>query len=777
MDKKIIPLVAITGQVLYPNNIVNFTVARSESVDALAQIINEENLVFVSTQTLPEMKETTEHNIFHIGVVGTVDRLLDLPDNKVKVVVKGLHRAKVVSFVQEEPFFRVEYEELEDIPNPFIKAEDMKPIALFAKVSFENYLTHANLATVHAKDLQHILSTSDISDIAYRIMAVLNTAVINKQKFLEQRCPTMRLKDCIKLLGDALEKLLVEKEIAHGVKKSVDKNQRDFLLREHMKVIKDQLGEKDNPNEEAENYRLQIEELNAPTATKEKLNKDVVKLTRLSSSSQEAAVVREYLDLILDLPWGEKSEEIHDIKNAEAVLEEEHYALKKVKERIIEFLAVRQKANNLDAPILCLVGPPGVGKTSIAKSVAKALGREYVRMSLGGVHDEAEIRGHRKTYLASMPGRIIAALRTIKKDNPLILLDEIDKMGKGVKGDPASALLEVLDHEQNTTFRDNYVEIPYDISDVLFICTANSLDEIPIALRDRLDILHLSSYTWAEKKEIALKYLIPKQIKKHSLQDDDFLIEENVIEDIINFYTKEAGVRQLERSIETICRKSVKKFLAEEETAILVTKDNLSNFLGNKKHRVRLINCTPEVGTVKGLAWTSVGGNTLSIEVNKAHGKGKLKLTGNIGKVMSESATAAFSYIRSECENLGIDKHFYKNVDMHIHIPEGATPKDGPSAGITMATAMVSVLSGKAVLNDVAMTGEVTIRGKVLPIGGVKEKVLAAKAAGIKKVLLPKDNEGELNEIEGYVKEDLDFVLVQNMSEVLEHALVQESVL
>jgi ATP-dependent Lon protease len=524
-------------------------------------------------------------------------------------------------------------------------------------------------------------------------------------------------------------------------------------------------------DDELENYRAKIASGNYPEFVAEKLSQELRRLAHAGNFSAESAVLRDYIERVLELPWNNKTKENSSLTHAEEILEKDHYGIAKVKERIVEFLAVRQNSSDLDAPIICLAGPPGVGKTSIAKSIARALNRKYVRMSLGGVRDESEIRGHRKTYVGAMPGRLIEAIRQAGALNPLILMDEIDKMSSDFRGNPASALLEALDAEQNNTFRDHYLELPFDLSDALFICTANQVENVPQPLMDRLEIIQLASYTEDEKLHIALDFLVPKQLKKHGLKKSQIRFQNEAINHIIRFYTREAGVRQLERMIATICRKAVKTLLIEERKSVNVTADNLETHLGKKKFRSQIKNGQPEVGVCRGLAWTSVGGDTLSIEVNTMKGTGKFKLTGNIGKVMEESALAAISYIRAQHEQLSIRKGFYKDTDIHIHIPEGATPKDGPSAGITMATAMVSALTDTPVSNQVAMTGEITIRGRVLPIGGLKEKILAAKSAGIQKVLLPWDNESDLSEINQEIKDGMDLVLVKTMDDVLNQSL------
>jgi len=567
-----------------------------------------------------------------------------------------------------------------------------------------------------------------------------------------------------------IERANVKNEIMNRARANMEEAQKEYFLREELKAINEELGDKSGVGEEINGYREKMKKLNMPQYAVDKLEKEFERLKRSQQGAQEGSVIRDYIDNVLSLPWGIYSKESKDLKKAERILNKDHYGLEKVKERIVEFLAVKAATDNINAPILCLVGPPGVGKTSIAKSMARALGREYVRMSLGGISDEAEIRGHRRTYLGAMPGRIIAAMRQAGASNPLILLDEIDKIGKDYKGDPAAAFLEVLDAEQNVNFRDNYLEMPYDLSKVLFICTANSLDTIPGPLRDRLEIVELSSYTAEEKQHIAEEFLIPKQLKANGLTKSQLRFKKDAVADMIESYTREAGVRSLERLVGAVCRKVVKERIHSTKL-VTITKKNITDYLGRRRFKPETINAKDEVGICRGLAWTSVGGCTLSVEVNILKGKGNFKITGNVGKVMEESYNAALSYIRANAEELGVDIDF-EHTDVHIHIPEGATPKDGPSAGITMATAMVSAMKNVPVRSDIAMTGEISIRGKVMPIGGLKEKVLAAKRAGVKKIIIPVENAPDLEEIPEYGKENIEFVLAEQMNDVLSNSLV-----
>ena len=592
----------------------------------------------------------------------------------------------------------------------------------------------------------------------------------DKRKILEETDIYERTVVTIAFMEKEIERANVKNEIMNRARANMEEAQKEYFLREELKAINEELGDKSGVGEEINGYREKMKKLNMPQYAVDKLEKEFERLKRSQQGAQEGSVIRDYIDNVLSLPWGIYSKESKDLKKAERILNKDHYGLEKVKERIVEFLAVKAATDNINAPILCLVGPPGVGKTSIAKSMARALGREYVRMSLGGISDEAEIRGHRRTYLGAMPGRIIAAMRQAGASNPLILLDEIDKIGKDYKGDPAAAFLEVLDAEQNVNFRDNYLEMPYDLSKVLFICTANSLDTIPGPLRDRLEIVELSSYTAEEKQHIAEEFLIPKQLKANGLTKSQLRFKKDAVADMIESYTREAGVRSLGRLVGAVCRKVVKERIHSTKL-VTITKKNITDYLGRRRFKPETINAKDEVGICRGLAWTSVGGCTLSVEVNILKGKGNFKITGNVGKVMEESYNAALSYIRANAEELGVDIDF-EHTDVHIHIPEGATPKDGPSAGITMATAMVSAMKNVPVRSDIAMTGEISIRGKVMPIGGLKEKVLAAKRAGVKKIIIPVENAPDLEEIPEYGKENIEFVLAEQMNDVLSNSLV-----
>ena len=632
---------------------------------------------------------------------------------------------------------------------------------------FNNFRTEIPVQPLTAKLVKEAEDVGQLCDV---LGDKVVRAFDDKRKILEETDIYERTVVTIAFMEKEIERANVKNEIMNRARANMEEAQKEYFLREELKAINEELGDKSGVGEEINGYREKMKKLNMPQYAVDKLEKEFERLKRSQQGAQEGSIIRDYIDNVLSLPWGIYSKESKDLKKAERILNKDHYGLEKVKERIVEFLAVKAATDNINAPILCLVGPPGVGKTSIAKSMARALGREYVRMSLGGISDEAEIRGHRRTYLGAMPGRIIAAMRQAGASNPLILLDEIDKIGKDYKGDPAAAFLEVLDAEQNVNFRDNYLEMPYDLSKVLFICTANSLDTIPGPLRDRLEIVELSSYTAEEKQHIAEEFLIPKQLKANGLTKSQLRFKKDAVADMIESYTREAGVRSLERLVGAVCRKVVKERIHSTKL-VTVTKKNITDYLGRRRFKPETINAKDEVGICRGLAWTSVGGCTLSVEVNILKGKGNFKITGNVGKVMEESYNAALSYIRANAEELGVDIDF-EHTDVHIHIPEGATPKDGPSAGITMATAMVSAMKKVPVRSDIAMTGEISIRGKVMPIGGLKEKVLAAKRAGVKKIIIPVENAPDLEEIPEYGKENIEFVLAEQMNDVLSNSLV-----
>ncbi len=764
----IIPAISLRGLVVFPSMVLHFDVGRERSVNALKAAAGSDGLIFLVAQRDPAETDPVPQDIYDVGVVGQIKQLLTTPDGSTRVLVEGLYRAKSVKYIPSKDYLKFE---VKQYPQRGTALSDATQTAVkrALKESFDNY---AQVSPKMPKDLyESIIAEEDCSRLFDKVVFNVVLKLEDKQALLETNGTLQRMKKLISLLDSEVEILMTEIEIQEQVREQVDKNQREYYLREQIKAISKQLGDVDDPIDECEEYIKKIKALGLAEEHEEKLIKEAEKLSRMSGSSQESAVLRNYLDTVLSVPFNKRTKDKLNIDAAAKQLDKDHYGLTKVKERILETLSVRALAPDVKGQILCLYGPPGVGKTSIGRSVAEALGRKYARISLGGVRDEAEIRGHRKTYVGAMPGRIIAALRQAKTINPVILLDEIDKMGSDYKGDPSSAMLEVLDSEQNNAFVDHYIEVPVDLSDVLFITTANSLDTIPAPLLDRMEVIELSSYTREEKFNIAKKHLVPKQLKKHGESSAMLKINDKALYSIIDSYTREAGVRKLERKIGEICRKTAKKLVSGEKT-VKVTESNLHEFLGAKKYRPETLAAHDEVGLVNGLAWTSVGGTMLPLEVLVLEGTGKTEFTGSLGEVMKESAKIAVSLARSLAEKYGIDPGFYKDKDIHVHAPEGAVPKDGPSAGVTLTTALVSALSGTPVRRDVAMTGEITLRGKVLPIGGLKEKTMAAYRAGIKTVCIPKDNEPDLDEIDEKVRENIRFVVAEDISTVLETALV-----
>lgn len=766
-----LPLIPLRGLAVFPYMILNFDVGREMSIKALDEAMLNEQIIFLTSQKEAEIDEPTTEDFYHVGTICKVKQMVKLPGDTVRVLVEGISRAKIKEITQEEPYFRASLEEIvydEDIKN------DPEVEALMRNVfdSFEEYINIGNRVSPEI-----LISLADIEEPSRFVDTIASNMYLKssqKQELLEEFNPKIILESVYKILLEEIDILKIEKKITLRVKKQMNKIQKEYYLREQLKAIQRELGEEEDVGSEAEEYREKLKKLKLSKEVKEKISKEIDKFARMSPMSPDSSVSRNYLDSIFSLPWNKETKDKVDIKEAKNILDEDHYGLEKVKERILEYLAIRQLSNSMKGPILCLVGPPGVGKTSIAKSISKALNKNFVRISLGGVRDEAEIRGHRRTYVGAIPGRIINGIKEAKSKNPVFLLDEIDKMASDYKGDPASAMLEVLDPEQNKDFVDHYLELPFDLSKVLFITTANSLSTIPRPLLDRMEIINVSGYTEEEKVKITKKYLLPKQIREHSLKENFLKINEETIKHVVSHYTRESGVRNLERTIAKICRKVAKKLVENPELKqTVITKKNLDNYIGKIKFRYQLAGKKPEIGTVTGLAWTSVGGETLTVEVNVLKGKGQIVLTGKLGDVMKESAQAGISYIRSRAEDFNINPDFYKEMDIHIHLPEGAVPKDGPSAGISMATAVISALSKIPVYSNVAMTGEITLRGRALAVGGIKEKVLAAHRAGITKILLPKENESDLDEIPLNVKKQVEFVLVEHMDEVLEHALVR----
>lgn len=762
------PMLVLRGLVLFPEMVLHFDVGREKSILALNEVMNASRQIFLVAQKDIRDDEPKIEDIYKIGVVAQVKQIIKSQSGTWRVLVEGLYRAKMQEMISETPYFEVMI-----IPFPLkpLRKKSAMCDALMRTVKelFEEY---CYLTPRMPKELVvNALISEDPVYLAEYIAGNIQMETSDKQTILSQSDPLKRLELLAHLLESENNILSLEQDIQQKVHSQIDKNQREYYLREQMKAISGELGEED-PQEETGEYFEKIDKLKLEKEITEKLYKEVDRLGKLPYNSNEAGVIRSYLDTVLELPWNKKTTDKIDIKKAQTLLDKEHFGLKKVKERILELLAVRKLAPDIKGQIICLVGPPGVGKTSIANSIAKSIGRKYVRISLGGVRDESDIRGHRKTYIGSMPGRIITAMKQAGSANPLMLLDEVDKLGNDFRGDPSSALLEVLDSEQNHAFRDHYIEVPFDLSDVLFIATANDLGSIPGPLRDRMEIIELSSYTREEKFHIAKEHLLQKQLKRNGLTASKAKLTDDALYALIDNYTREAGVRSLEREIASLLRKAAKRLVAGESKKVVINNDTITDFLGPRKFKPELIQANDEIGMVNGLAWTSVGGEMLQVEVAILDGTGKLELTGSLGDVMKESAHAAVSYIRAHWEKYGIEHDFYKTKDIHIHVPEGAVPKDGPSAGVTITTALVSALAQIPVHREVAMTGEITLRGRVLPIGGLREKTMAAYRAGIKTVVIPQENEPNIDEIDSEVREALQFIPAEKIDTVLETALL-----
>ena len=762
--------VAMRGLVAFPRMVMHFDVARSKSVKAIEKALKGNGKVFLVAQQDSMVEDPQKNDLFKTGVVAEIRQILRLPDNIIKVLVEGIYRANLIELVDDGEVLKSEIKRIPTYSRAKYDENEAEALVRSVKRVFENY------SVFFPKMPQELVNAVMLEESPLKLFETVtfncNLNYRDKQALLEETNILNKLSLLLSCLTNEVNILQIESEIQDQTRNSIDKGQREYYLREQLRVIQEQLG--DDEYQDAYNYISDILGLKIDEKSREKLLKEADRLTKMPPSSQEAFVIKNYLDTVLELPWGKFSRAKLTMAKAEAILEKDHYGLKKVKERILEFLAVHMLNPEIKGQIICLAGPPGIGKTSIAKSVAKAMGRKYVRVSLGGVRDEAEIRGHRKTYIGAMPGRIITAVNQAGTSNPLILFDEIDKMCSDVKGDPSSAMLEVLDSEQNNAFRDHYLEIPFDLSKAVFLTTANNINEIPKPLLDRMEVIELPSYTAEEKFHIAKEHLIPKQLKEHGLKASQLKIQDSAINDIIQYYTREAGVRTLERFIASLCRKAARKIAAGEVKKVTVKSDNLTEYLGIYKFLEDFRSKENQVGVVNGLAWTSVGGTLLPLEVIVLDGTGKIEVTGSLGDVMKESAKIAVSYTRSVAEKYGIDPKFYKEKDIHIHAPEGAVPKDGPSAGVTMTTALISALSGIPVRADVAMTGEITLHGKVLPIGGLREKSMAAYKSGIKTVLMPKGNAPDLEEIDEAVKSAVRFIPAENLTDVLDTALYRE---
>ena len=766
-NERIVPLLPLRGVLVYPTMVLHLDVGRDKSIQALEQAAMDENIIFLAMQKEMNIDDPKEDDIYSVGTVAKVKQMLKLPNGTLRVLVEGLHRAEVVEFIEEENVVQVSIKTITEE----VEA-DLEEKALMRTLleHFEQYIKVSK--KVSNETFATVADVEEPGRLADLIASHLPIKTKQKQEILEIISVKERLHTLISIIQDEQELLSLEKKIGQKVKRSMERTQKEYFLREQMKAIQTELGDKEGKGGEVEELREKIEQSGMPEETMKAALKELDRYEKLPASSAESGVIRNYIDWLLALPWTETTEDMIDLAHSEEILNKDHYGLEKVKERVLEYLAVQKLTNSLKGPILCLVGPPGVGKTSLARSIATSLNRNFVRVSLGGVRDESEIRGHRRTYVGAMPGRIIQGMKKAKSVNPVFLLDEIDKMSNDFRGDPSAALLEVLDPEQNHNFSDHYIEEPYDLSKVMFVATANTLSSIPGPLLDRMEIISIAGYTELEKVHIAREHLLPKQLKEHGLRKGNLQVRDEALLEIIRYYTREAGVRTLERQIAKVCRKAAKIIVTAERKRIVVTEKNVVDLLGKHIFRYGQAEKTDQVGMATGLAYTAAGGDTLAIEVSVAPGKGKLILTGKLGDVMKESAQAAFSYIRSRAEELQIDPDFHEKNDIHIHVPEGAVPKDGPSAGITMATALISALTGIPVSKEVGMTGEITLRGRVLPIGGLKEKTLSAHRAGLTKIILPAENEKDLDDIPESVKENLTFVLASHLDEVLEHALV-----
>lgn len=769
-ERKSLPMVALRGMTIMPEMVVHFDVSRERSIAAIQEAMVEEQKIFLAAQKSIETEDPGQEDVYDVGTVGTIKQLIKLPKHIVRVLVSGENRGILRRIEQKDPYLRAEVEVIDE--SGLVIPDDPKNQAMERSLK-DMFVEYASKNGKMSKEaVAQLADIKGLKKLVDEIAANIPLSYTDQQELLSETDFWKRYEKLAFRLVNEVQIMDIKEEIQRKVKERVDKHQREYILREQLKLIREELGE-DSTVSDAEEFEAELKKLKAPKEVKEKLKKEISRFKSSLNSPSENAVIRTYIETLLEMPWDKVSKDNEDIAYAKQVLDEDHYGLEQVKERILEFLAVRTLTKKGDSPILCLVGPPGTGKTSIAKSLARAMKKKYVRISLGGVRDEAEIRGHRKTYVGAMPGRIANGIRAAGVKNPVMLLDEIDKVSTDYKGDTFSALLEVLDSEQNSRFRDHYLEVPLDLSEVMFITTANTLQTIPRPLLDRMEVIEISSYTENEKLHIALEHLIPKQLERNGLSPEQLTFSRHAVWKMARNYTKEAGVRQLEREIGNVCRKAAKELLTTDRKKIAVTDRNIQKFLGKEKYSYQMVNPEPEVGIVRGLAWTSVGGDTLQIEVNVMPGSGEIMLTGQLGDVMKESARTGISYIRSVSRNYGIADDFFEKHDIHVHIPEGAVPKDGPSAGITMATAMLSAVTERKVRADLAMTGEVTLRGRVLPIGGLKEKLLAAKNAGMKTVLVPKENKADVEDISTEITKGLEILYVENMDEVLRQALTE----